>query len=135
MSQEENVALQQKLGSLIGAREIERLGEVFASDVVDHDPAPGQEPGAGGLIGFWSTFLTAFPDLTLEPEVLSVDDEHVTVVLSVSGTQTGPFLGHEATGKSVTVRGIQVAKVADGKIVERWGATDELGILKQIGTV
>lgn len=28
---------------------------------------------------------------------------------------------------------MQVGRFADGKIVERWGATDELGILRQLG--
>ncbi|MBA2420765.1 MAG: ester cyclase, partial [Thermoleophilaceae bacterium] len=37
------------------------------------------------------------------------------------------------TGKQIEVRGLQTARFEDGKIVERWGATDELGILKQIG--
>ena len=30
---------------------------------------------------------------------------------------------------------MQIARFEDGKIVERWGSSDELGILKQIGAV
>jgi steroid delta-isomerase-like uncharacterized protein len=130
---ETNVAAQQKLGELIGSGEIDRLHEVFADDVIDHDPAPGQEPGAEGIKTFWRTFLTGFPDAQLSPQVLSADDEHVTVVLDITGTHSGEFLGHPATGKRITVRGIQVGRFEDGKLVERWGATDELGILQQLG--
>jgi len=28
---------------------------------------------------------------------------------------------------------LQISKFRDGKMVERWGSSDELGILKQIG--
>jgi len=28
---------------------------------------------------------------------------------------------------------VQIGRFADGQIVERWGSTDEVGILKQIG--
>ena len=134
-SRDRNIAAQQRLGELLTERALERLGEVFAADVVDHDPAPGQAPGAAGIIEFWQTFLAAFPDAALTPQVLSADDEHVTVVLDITGTHEGEFLGHAPTGRTVTVRGIQVGRFADGMLVERWGATDELGILKQIGAL
>ena len=54
-------------------------------------------------------------------------------VLDVSGTHTGDLLGHEATNKTFTVRGIQVGKFVDGRMTERWGSTDQLGMLEQLG--
>lgn len=134
-SRDRNIAAQGQLGQLLTDRALDRLGEVFAPDVVDHDPAPGQAPGAAGITQFWQTFLSAFPDAALAPQVLSADEEHVTVVLDITGTHQGDFLGHAPTGRTVTVRGIQVGRFEDGMLVERWGATDELGILKQIGAI
>ena len=130
---DQNLKAQERLGELLGNGDIDRIDEVFATDVIDHDPAPGQGPGAAGLKQFWTTFLSAFPDAALAPRVVSADDDHVTVVFDITGTHTGDFLGHAPTGRYFTVRGIQVGRFDDGKIVERWGATDELGILKQIG--
>lgn len=52
---------------------------------------------------------------------------------TMSGTHQGPFQGHDATGKPVKVRGLQISRFADGKMVERWGSSDELGILSQLG--
>lgn len=37
------------------------------------------------------------------------------------------------TGTQVSARAVQMARFEDGKIVERWGASNELGILQQIG--
>ena len=50
-----------------------------------------------------------------------------------SRTPTGDFLGHAATGKRFTVRNVQVMGFRDGKACDRWGSTDELGILQQLG--
>ena len=58
----------------------------------------------------------------------------MTAVFTIKGTHTGPFQGHQATGKSFTVRGIQVGRFDDdGLLVERWGATDEAGLMQQLG--
>lgn len=135
MSKEQNIKAQQRLGELLTNRDIEHLDEVFDTNVVDHDPAPGQKPGVEGIKQFWTEFLTAFPDLALSPETLVADDDNVTVVLKVTGTHTGPLMGIQPTGKAVTVRGIQVGRFENGKLVERWGSTDQLGIMQQIGAV
>ena len=55
---------------------------------------------------------------------------------TITGTQGGPFNGIPATGKKIKVRGMQISKFnSDSKIVERWGASHEIGILQQIGAV
>lgn len=127
-----NTRAQESLAGLIKGRTPERLGEVFAENVVDHDPAPGQAAGSAGIVQFWSGMLTAFPDLQLTPEVLSAEGDNVTVVLTITGTNTGEFDGAAPTGKSISVRGIQVARFEDGMIVERWGSTDEVGLKAQL---
>ena len=54
---------------------------------------------------------------------------------TITGTHNGPLSGIPPTGKKVKARGMQIARFKDGKIVERWGSSDELGILKQIGVI
>ncbi len=133
MSAAANQQAQERLGELLGQRAFDRFSEVWAEDVVDHDPAPDQAPGLAGIVDFWTEFTTAFPDLSLEPDPLVVTDDYITAVFTIRGTHTGPFQGHEATGKTFEVRGIQVSKFRDGKIAERWGATDEKGLAAQLG--
>jgi len=130
-----NLEAQGTMGEIVGAGDYDRLTEVLADGLVDHDPAPDQSAGPKGIGEFWATFKTAFPDVALEPVQVVATEEYVTAVLEITGTHRGEFLGHEATGKSFTVRGIQVGKFADGKMTDRWGATDQLGILQQLGLV
>ncbi len=54
---------------------------------------------------------------------------------SWTGTQTGPFGGLPPTGKKVKVSGIDIIRIENGKIVEHWEATDNLGLLEQLGVI
>jgi len=66
-------------------------------------------------------------------EQMVADDDNVAIAYTLTGTHEGDFNGVEPTGKRIEVRGMQIARFEDAKIVERWGSTDELGILRQIG--
>lgn len=106
---------------------------VFADGFVDHDPADGQPAGAAGLTWYWDGFERAFSDVDRQVVHTVATPEHVITVTDLSGTHTGEYLGHAPTGRRFTVRSVQVMRVADGEIVERWGATDQLGLLQQLG--
>jgi predicted ester cyclase len=135
MSREQNIQAQSRLGEILAAKEVDRLHEVFHENVVDHDPAPGQAAGIEGIVQFWSGFFAAFPDLSIDLESLVADDDSVVVTLTVTGTHSGPLMGIEPTGRRMSVRGIQVGRFEDGMLVERWGSTDQLGMLQQLGIV
>jgi predicted ester cyclase len=53
----------------------------------------------------------------------------------MTGTHRGTFQGIVPTGKRIQARGMMIARFEGGKIAERWGSSDELGILKQLGAV
>ena len=133
MSKTDNLAAQEHLAQNINSGEVALAVEAFAVDAVDHDPAPGQAPGREGFKAFFTELTTAFPDAHIEPAHLVADDEHVAIAYTLTGTHNGEFNGVAPTGKTIKVRGVQIGRFEDGKIVERWGSSDELGILKQLG--
>ena len=135
MSKEANIAAQEHLAENLNAGKVDVAVESFAEDAVDRNPAPDQGPGRDGFRGFWQAMLTAFPDAHIEPAHLAADDEHVTVAYTLTGTHQGDFQGIAPTGRSIEISGVQLARFEDGKIVERWGSSDELGILKQLGAL
>lgn len=51
------------------------------------------------------------------------------------GTHLGDLLGIPASGKQVTMEGITILRIEEGKIVERWGRIDALGLLQQLGVI
>lgn len=136
MSKEANIATQKKMGEIINSHEFEKLTEVFAPNVKDHDPADDQGPGPQGFVQWFTQFHSAFPDFKIAVEHMLADEDNVGFAYTITGTQDGPFNGIPATGKKIKVRGMQISKFnSDAKIVERWGASHEIGILQQIGAV
>lgn len=133
MSQQDNIAATQHLGEAINSGNLNALHDVFAPTVVDRDPAPDQAPGPEGFIQFFTEFRTAFPDLKIAVEQMVADDDNVAIAYTVTGTHQGDFLGIPATGRQIKARGVQIARFQNGQIVERWGSSDQLGILQQIG--
>jgi predicted ester cyclase len=133
MSKEQNLKALALGGELVATHDFDRFGEFFAEHIVDHDPADGQAAGLEGTKHYWRGLLESFPDFALAPDVVLADDDHLTLVLRVSGTHLGEYMGHAPTGKRFDVRALQVARFEDGLMVERWGCTDILGILTQLG--
>lgn len=134
MSKDANIATTKKMGEAVNSGKLDAFHQFFAADVKDHDPAPDQGPGPDGFIKFFSQFRAAFPDLKIAVEHMTADDNSVAIAYTVTGTHQGPFQGIPATGRKIKARGAQIARFNDdGKIAERWGSSDELGIMQQIG--
>ena len=132
MTQEQNVASQQAFGDAVNSGSLD-FDDLVAPDSVDHDPGPGQVPGPAGFTALFTELRTAFPDLAIEVDHMTVTDDDVAFAYTVSGTQDGPFLGFDPTGRTMSVRGMQIGRFENGKLVERWGQSDQLGMLQQLG--
>ena len=48
-------------------------------------------------------------------------------------THLGTFLGVAPTGRTVTLRGVHVDRLVDGRIAERWETVDLLSLLADLG--
>lgn len=133
MSREENIAAQEQLAENLNAGNVDAAVETFAPDAVDHDPALGQGAGREGFRTFFTGLTNAFPDAHIAPAHLVADDECVAIAYTLTGTHDGDFNGLAPTGRTIEIRGLQIGRFENGQIVERWGSSDELGILKQLG--
>ena len=135
MSTEENKAIARRGYEAINQNNLDALDEVVASDMTDHDPAPGQAPGLEGVKQYFSSLHAAFPDVQMDVEEMIAEADKVVARVSVSGTHRGEFMGISPTGNRVTIGGIDILRVADGKIVEHWGKFDDLGMMQQLGVI
>lgn len=133
MSKEANQAALGKFAEAVQTGNFDAFQEVVSPNNIDHDPAAGQVPGPEGYRMFFSGLRTAFPDMKVALETAVADDDSIAFAYTLTGTQTGPLMGFPPTGKKVKIRGMQISKFKDGKMVERWGSSDELGMLQQLG--
>jgi steroid delta-isomerase-like uncharacterized protein len=133
MSQQSNMEAQEKFGAAINSGNLSEFKHLMSPDVIDHDPAPTQAPGPEGFIGFFTELREAFPDLQIDVEHAVEDENNISIAYTITGTHRGSFMGIPPTGREITARGMQITRFVDSKIVERWGSSDQLGILQQLG--
>ena len=111
------------------------VDEFLAEDFVNHDPPVGVTADREGMRQAGAMFRAAFPDWHSDTGILVAEDNLVVEPFTASGTQQGEFFGVPASGRAVSLPGINIWRVRDGRIVERWGRLDELGLLRQLGLV
>ena len=80
-------------------------------------------------------FHKAFPDLHTEIDQIVAEGNLVVTAITSTGTHQGEVMGISATGKKISVRGVHINKIVDGKIVDRWELTDVMGLMVQPGVV
>lgn len=136
MSSEENEAIVREAVEAFNQGDPEAVDRLFAADYVDHDPSrAGLPPGPDGVKQAWSMFRAAFPDLRATIDDMIAEGDRVAVRGEVRGTHRGELMGIPPTGKRVTVTLIDINRIDNGKLVERWGETDMLGMMRQLGVV
>ena len=136
MSTEDNKALVRRFyGEIFKQGKLEGADEIMAADHVFY--LSGMPPVRG--LEAWkqlaSVYFAAFPDLQATIEDLVAEGDKVVARLTFSGTHQGEFQGIPATGKQFKVTGIDIHRVASGKIQEHWDEADNLGMLQQLGVV
>ena len=114
--------------------DINGLDEVCAQDFVHHGPVM-MPPDLAGLKQIAPAFRSAFPDIELTIENLLAEGDRVVDLVTVRGTHLGEFNGIPPSGKRIEMQEIHIARVVDGKIVERWTQFDVFGLLQQIGGI
>ncbi|MET3949108.1 putative ester cyclase [Arthrobacter sp. UYCu512] len=135
MSTEANIHAQERFGVAVNTGRLDELDEVVAFDCVDHDPAPGQGRGPQGFKVLFTGLRASFPDLNFSVEHLTAAGDDVAFAYTITGTHKGPLMGYAPTDRSFRIRGMQLGRFEDGKLVERWGSSDQLGMLTQLGLV
>ncbi len=135
MSTKGNLALVRRLYEETDKGNIKVLDEVFAPGYIDHNPlpVPGLGSGLAGLKRAFEMFTAGFKDSEhIVEDILAVGDK-VIVRVTGKGTHAGEFMGVPPTGKRVSMTGIAIYRTREGKIVEKWGEQDWLGIMQQLG--
>ena len=96
------------------------LNDVLAPDFVAHDlPPPGNRDA---LIAFRRVVMAAFPDQKGTILDLVAEGDRVAARMSAEQTHDRPFMGVPPTGKKIKIEIYGIARIANGKIAERWVA-------------
>lgn len=136
MPEAENKTIAERFNEDVWGRGDEAaLEELLAPDFVDHDALPGQPPGREGHKQILAMFRSAFPDLQVATEDIVAEGDKVVSRWTARGTHQGELMGIAPTGKEVTIKGIDVLRIAEGRIVERWAEDNGLELMQQLGAI
>jgi predicted ester cyclase len=114
------------------AGRLDELDRYYAPDAVDHGAGDDAPVGLAGIKQGAADFRAAFGELQLVLDHVVAAGDTAAARWRVSAVHTGPFQGIPATGRGVSLTGIDMVRVVGGKIVERWSTADELGLLQQL---
>jgi steroid delta-isomerase-like uncharacterized protein len=93
------------------------------------------QEGLAGHLAIVRLFRAAFPDQWWHIEDLIATEDKVVARTTMTATHTGDFFGIPPTGKSVSLAGVHILRIADGRIAEHWGSNDDLGLMRQLGVI
>ena len=114
--------------------DLDAVDRYVSPGLVNHDPPfPGAPEGPEGMRQAAALFRQALPDWHSDLHQLVAEDDIVVERFTASGTHQGELMGVPGTGKTITLPGINIFRISEGKIVERWGQLDQLGLLHQLG--
>lgn len=136
MSVQENKTIARRfVGEVFNKDNLDAIEDYIAPDFIDHNPPPGASPDLQGIKEAVTAFRAAFPDMQILIEDEIGEEDKVVLRTTIYGTQEGDFLGIAPTGKCTAISSIDILRIADGKIVEHWGISDQLTLLQQLGVI
>jgi steroid delta-isomerase-like uncharacterized protein len=105
------------------------FGEEFVVHMADGDKSREEYKA------LCQAYFAAFPDLQITTDGWVAEGDRVTKIWTAHSTHRGDFMGIPASGNAMEVKGIEVFRLADGKIAELWASMDTLGMLQQMGAI
>jgi steroid delta-isomerase-like uncharacterized protein len=133
---EQNKALVRRLFvDDISAGDATVAAEIIHPDFVDHTNPPGMQHGLEGHNAIVALFKASFPDMQWQIKEMVAEGDRVVARTTMEATYAGDFIGIPPTGKHVSVDGIHILRIADGRIAEHWGNNDDLGLMRQLGVI
>lgn len=132
---ENKTVIRRFVQEVINLGRFEQADSLVAIDFVELDPLPGQKQGRDGLKEVIAMMRAAFPDIHWSLDEMVAEEDTVVSRFTWTGTHQGLFLGIPATGRTVTVKGVVIDHLAEGKMAESRLLMDNLSLMQQLGVV
>lgn len=116
---------------------LDRIPEFYSPEFKSHQGGYGLmqwDPGWDGLKRHVAELRTMWPDYHEEVEIIFGSGDLVSVRMTLTGTSLGdgPL---PQTGKAYKVKDMMICRLAEGRLIEQWGLTDNYSRLIDLGHV
>src|SRR3712207_2291551 len=130
--EEKNKALVRRFLEAHAKGDLDTLEEMLATDFVDHNLIPGQEPGREGYLRAFTEYHAAYSDTRYVIDKQLAEGDEVVTSFAVSATHDrGEWMGLVPTGKEFEALFVLIHRIVGGKIAEEWSQGSGLAELAQ----
>lgn len=134
MSTEQNKAVVRRIYSDVNdGQHYDVLDALCHPDVIVHDPIGGEQRGIEAYRGLFAFFRQAFGEQRTDLHHFVAEGDFVALLHTHNAKNTGSFLGAPATNSWITVPGVELFRLDDGKIAEFWRFDADVSLLAQVG--
>jgi steroid delta-isomerase-like uncharacterized protein len=123
---------------LTNKQDVGFVEKLFTDDIAFYDPAivpDGEAHGHAEVKQFFSVFFKVFPDVHFRIDDFLAEGDHAAIRFTWTGTHRTEFLGVELKERHVSVPGIDIFHIEEGKIAEVRVAFDRGHLLQQLGGI
>jgi steroid delta-isomerase-like uncharacterized protein len=131
----DNKAIIERFEQAFAENDTGTIDELCSPGLVDHNPVPPNPPTLDGLKAAIAGYTSAFPDLAISGLQVIGEGDMVATHWTASGTHQGDMPGIPATGKRISVEGMNLYRLVDGRITEVWTQFDGVSMLQQLGVM
>jgi predicted ester cyclase len=136
MSSEQNKTIVRRLLEEPWKGNLGVVDELIDRNYVGHDPSiPEPLRGPDGFKENVSTYRAAYSDAQITVDEQIAEGDRVATRWTGRGKHDGDLMGVAPTGKKVTVSGLTLSRLANGKVIEAYTNWDTYGMMQQLGIV
>ena len=136
MSTEENKAVVRRFfEELLSTDNFSVADEILAPDFRFYFAGSPEPMNPERYKAFLVMRRAAFPDRRFTVEDMVAEGDKVSARFTMRGTHEGEFRGMAPTGKLVTLTGIDMIRLREGKMVEDRVEVGQLGMMQQLGVI
>ena len=115
---------------------VDPYNELIDRNYVGHDPSiPEPLRGPDGFKENVATYRGAYSDARITVDEQIAEGDKVATRWTGRGKHDGDLTGIAPTGKQVTVSGLTLSRLANGKVIEEYTNWDTFGMMQQLGVV
>jgi steroid delta-isomerase-like uncharacterized protein len=131
----ENIEIITRFEHAFRAGDEATIDELCDAGLIDHNPAPDQEPTLAGFKQKVAGYTALFPDLEQDLQDIIASGDTVATRWVVSGSLQQEFMGIPAAGQRIRVEGMNFYRLKDGRVTDVWAQSDALGMMQQLGAI
>ena len=130
---EQNKAIVRRNYETADKNDLTTFSEQLAPDIAVHLPGIPGPLNREALLQMMNVMFSGLTERQHVFEEQIAEDDKVATRLTLHAVHTGEFQGMPATGKQIAVRQIGIHRIRNGKIVEVWTSSDDVGMMQQLG--